>query len=94
MLVLAALRDAPTHGYEVLNRLRDRSGGTLGVPEGSLYPALYRLEKAGYLRSRWEGNGRRRRVYELTPSGVEQLEGQRREWEQFWRGVQGVLEAG
>jgi PadR family transcriptional regulator, regulatory protein PadR len=94
MLVLAALRGAPTHGYEVLNRLRDRSDGTLGVPEGSLYPALYRLEKAGHLRSRWEGVGRRRRVYELTPSGVEQLEGQRREWDRFSRGVQAVLEAG
>jgi DNA-binding PadR family transcriptional regulator len=92
MLLLAALSDAPLHGYAVIEHLRQRSSGTFDLPEGTIYPALHRLERAGHLRSRWSNAaGRRRRVYELTPSGVEALQGQRRDWQRFSDGVAAVL---
>jgi PadR family transcriptional regulator PadR len=94
MLLLAALSDAPLHGYAVIERLRERSAGTFDLPEGTIYPALHRLERAGHLGSRWSNAaGRRRRVYELTPSGVEALQGQRLEWKRFSDGVAAVLGA-
>ena len=92
MLLLAALSDAPLHGYAVIEHLRERSSGTFDLPEGTIYPALHRLEHAGHLRSRWSNAaGRRRRVYELTPSGVDALQGQRRDWQRFSDGVAAVL---
>src|SRR5919202_6282946 len=94
MLLLAALRAGPAHGYAVIEELRARSGGTFDLPEGTIYPALHRLERAGHLRSRWQdAGGRRRRVYELTVAGEEALRGQRREWERFSSGVAAVLGA-
>src|SRR5205085_3422740 len=69
-LLLAVLADAPAHGYELGQRLAQRSGGELDVPEGSLYPALHRLERGGFVASAWRtDDGRRRRVYRLTRSG-------------------------
>ncbi len=63
LLLLAAVRAHPAHGYAIAETLRARSAGTFDLPEGTLYPALHRLEKAGSLASRWsEVNGRRRRV--------------------------------
>ncbi len=82
LLVLAALRDEPGHGYEVAQRLLAKSSGAFDVQEGSLYPALHRMEKAKLLSSRWvkgEG-GPRRRVYRLTTRGERELRGQREEW--------------
>jgi DNA-binding PadR family transcriptional regulator len=93
MLLLAALQDAPAHGYAVIEHLRERSAGTFDLPEGTIYPALHRLERAGHLRSRWHDAGRRRRVYELTASGEEALRGQRQDWERFSSGVAAVLGA-
>lgn len=95
LLVLAALAGGPVHGYAVLERLRERSGGTFDLPEGTIYPALHRLEEAGYLASRWdEGTGRRRRVYRLTANGRRALEERRREWRAFAGGIEAVLEGG
>src|SRR3954449_3942683 len=69
-LLLAVLADAPAHGYELGQRLAQRSGGELDVPEGSLYPALHRLERGGLVASVWRtGDGRRRRVYRLRGGG-------------------------
>lgn len=63
-LILAVLGQRPLHGYAIALELRERSGGMLEVPEGTLYPVLHKLEKEGLIRSRWEVvNGRRRRVY-------------------------------
>ena len=68
MIVLAALLAGPAHGYAVIEEIRRRSGGAFDLPEGTIYPALHRLEQAGLLASRWvtAESGRRRRVYALT----------------------------
>ena len=94
MLLLSVLRGAPAHGYAVVERLAEVSGGEFALGEGTVYPALRRLEKAGLLRSTWvTHNGRDRRVYRITPKGEKALVKQRAEWERFARGVGGVLEA-
>jgi PadR family transcriptional regulator, regulatory protein PadR len=94
LLLLAALSAAPAHGFGILARLREMSGGTFDVPEGTIYPALHRLQRQGLLASGWESvGGRRRRVYRLTPKGREALVGRRRAWEQFASGVTRTLEA-
>jgi DNA-binding PadR family transcriptional regulator len=93
LLLLAGLRGAPAHGYALAETLRSRSGGTFDLLEGTLYPALHRLERAGLVSSAWsKQNGRRRRVYELTARGEQALNQQRQEWGQFARAVLGVLE--
>ena len=69
LLLLGVVRDSPAHGYAIIEELRRSSGGALDLPEGTVYPALHRLEKAGLLASRWSEEGRRRRVYELTRRG-------------------------
>src|SRR5690349_10632446 len=90
-LVLAALRDGPAHGYGLIVRLRERSGGAFDFPEGSIYPALHRLEEAGKLESSWsEGTGRQRRIYRLTPAGDAALAEARETWKQFARSMDAV----
>jgi DNA-binding PadR family transcriptional regulator len=91
-LLLAVLADSPGHGYELTQRLERRSDGEIGVPEGSLYPALHRLERAGLVMSRWStASGRRRRTYSLTPAGRRATEESRREWRLFSTAVERVL---
>ena len=91
-LLLAVLCDGPGHGYELAQRLGRRSGDAFAVPEGSLYPALHRLEGAGFVRSKWdESSGRRRRVYSLTTGGRRQLQGWKTEWVAFSGAVDLVL---
>ncbi len=93
LLVLASLRDEPGHGYEVAQRLLARSEGRFDVQEGSLYPALHRMEKAKLLSSRWvkgEG-GPRRRVYSLTARGERELRGQRQEWRSLVEAMAAVV---
>jgi DNA-binding PadR family transcriptional regulator len=91
-LLLAVLAAAPGHGYELSLRLKERSGGELGVHEGSLYPALHRLERDGLVESAWSsGDGRRRRIYELTPRGHRAASASREEWRAFSAVVDRVL---
>ena len=92
MLLLAVLAAGPAHGYGVIRALRQRSEGAFTLPEGTVYPALHRLEEAGLLRSHWaEQEGRRRRLYELTADGATVLSEMRREWRRFSTGVQAVV---
>jgi len=92
LVVLAALRDGPQHGYAIIKELRERSGGDFDVLEGTLYPALHRLEQAGLVKSRWAtAAGRRRRVYELTRRGTKALAEQERDWRSFVRTLDSVL---
>lgn len=94
-LVLAVLASGPAHGYALIELLRERSGGFFELPEGSVYPALHRLERAGLVESGWsEAGGRRRRVYDLTAWGRRAVTQRRREWRSFaaavdaiWQGV-------
>src|SRR4029453_18508867 len=93
LLLLAAVQPQPTHGYAIAETLRARSDGAFDLPEGTLYPALHRLERAGLLASRWsEVNGRRRRVYELTSKGERSLATRHDEWRDFSRAVHAVVE--
>ena len=70
LLLLAVLEKGPAHGYVIIDMLRERSGGIFDLPEGTVYPALHRLEEDGLLSSQWsENGGRRRRIYQLTSEG-------------------------
>jgi PadR family transcriptional regulator PadR len=92
LVALAALRDGPRHGYGIIKELRERSRGEFDVLEGTLYPALHRLEQGGLVKSRWAtAAGRRRRVYELTGRGTKALAEQQREWHSFVRSLNSVL---
>jgi PadR family transcriptional regulator PadR len=92
MLLLAVLSPRPAHGYAIIDALRQSSGGAFDLPEGTVYPALHRLERDGLLASAWsDQTGRRRRVYELTEQGRAALQAQQQEWEQFARSIDAVL---
>jgi DNA-binding PadR family transcriptional regulator len=91
-MILAVLDESPAHGYAVIERLKARSGGTFDLPEGTIYPALHRLEADGLLASDWvDAGGRRRRVYRLTRRGRLGLGERRAEWRTFAAAVEGVL---
>ncbi len=90
-LILAVLESEPLHGYAVIEELKRRSGGTLSLPEGTVYPALHRLELAGLLSSSWSGAGRKRRIYRLTRSGRRELVSRRGEWKAFATTIEAVL---
>ena len=93
-LILAVMASGPCHGYEVIRRLTASSDGIFDLPEGTVYPALHRLERAGLLDSAWETvEGRRRRVYSITVAGRVRL-GERREgWRVFSMAITRVLGA-
>lgn len=87
-MILSSLRKAPAHGFEVIKRLRDSGSGALHLKEGSLYPALYRLEKSGLIAGEWEAGesgrrGPRRRVYTITDRGAGHLDQARNEFYRF-----------
>jgi PadR family transcriptional regulator, regulatory protein PadR len=91
-MILSVLEGVPLHGYAVLEALQRRSRGVLDLPTGTLYPALRRLERAGYLQSDWSTvGGRRRRTYRLTAAGERMLDDERAEWRMFAALVDGVL---
>ncbi|MBN9492970.1 helix-turn-helix transcriptional regulator [bacterium] len=92
MLLLGVLEQGPLHGYAIIEQLRKRSGGVFELPEGTIYPALHRLEDAGCLTSSWsEAAGRRRREYRLTGEGREALAAKREQWTSFSAAVGGVI---
>ncbi len=97
-MVLSTLERGEAHGLEILHRLEEAGCGLLRLKEGSLYPALYRLEAAGAVKAVWESQphgrrGARRRIYRLTPKGQRRLEAGRVEWRQFVRVLGGILGA-
>src|SRR5215208_1807207 len=93
LLLLATLTDRELHGYALIEELKRGSGGTFDLPEGTIYPALHRLERAGLLSSRWSSeSGRRRRVYQLTRKGETALDERRHAWRRFSRGVDLVVQ--
>ena len=91
LLLLTSIGAGAKHGYAIAKELRLASHGAFDLPDGTIYPALHRLSAAGLLTSEWSEGGRRRRLYTLTPQGREALERERASWEQFERGVRGVL---
>lgn len=94
LLLLAALARAEQHGYALIEWLRTQSDGALDLGEGSVYPALRRLEAAGFVKSSWRtDSGRRKRVYRLTNRGETKLRTEREGWNDLVRTVGLVLEA-
>jgi PadR family transcriptional regulator PadR len=93
MLVLKVLDNGPLHGYAIAVRLERMSKDVLSVEEGSLYPALYRMERRGWLASTWavSETGRRARFYKLTKSGRAQLEAETASWARLTTAVAHVL---
>jgi DNA-binding PadR family transcriptional regulator len=97
-MALATLEHGEAHGFEILRRLDEAGCGALRLKEGSLYPALYRLEKAGLIQSAWEHGpdhrrGPRRRIYRLTRKGRRHLAAGRVEWRRFVNVIGGILGA-
>jgi PadR family transcriptional regulator, regulatory protein PadR len=94
LLVLKALSLAPMHGWGVAQRLQLLSREVLQVNQGSLYPALHRLERKGYVDSEWAAseNNRRARYYRITPKGARALESETESWELFAGAVARVLQ--
>ncbi len=93
MLTLKVLEDSPLHGYGIATRLERLSKEVLTVEEGSLYPALYRMERRGWLVSSWSmtDSGRRARFYKLTKTGRAQLDAERASWRRLTTAVAQVL---
>jgi DNA-binding PadR family transcriptional regulator len=92
LMLLAVLAEGANHGYAVIERLRERSGEMFDLPEGTVYPALHRLEQGGQLTSSWTVvEGRRRRIYELTPRGRSALSSERDRWVGFSQAVNRVV---
>ena len=91
-LVLSVLGDGELYGYQIAQRIRERSGAVLAPSEGSLYPALHRLERDGAVVAEWRASevGPRRRYYALTPGGRQALAAARAEWRAF-TGVVGAV---
>jgi DNA-binding PadR family transcriptional regulator len=92
LLLMAVLRHGPAHGYGIITALRDRSDGEFDLAEGTIYPALHRLERAGLVESSVDvAQGRRRRTYALTARGRKEFATQRRDWHGFVASMQAVI---
>jgi transcriptional regulator len=94
LLVLKILSRRPgLHGYAIMSAISDWSGDVLRAEEGSLYPAMHRMEEAGWIRAEWivKDNGRRARIYELTADGRKQLDAEESRWEAVTAAVGRVL---
>jgi len=94
LLVLKILsRKGRLHGYAIMTAIKERSGDVLRAEEGSLYPALHRMEEAGWIRAEWitKDTGRRARIYELTGAGKKQLATEELRWEAVTSAVNRVL---
>ncbi len=94
LLVLKILSRRPRlHGYAIMSAIQDMSGEVLRAEEGSLYPALHRMEEAGWIRAEWitKDSGRRARIYELTAAGKKQLSAEESRWQTVTSAVNRVL---
>jgi PadR family transcriptional regulator PadR len=96
LLILKALSLAPMHGWAVSERIQQVSRATLQIPQGSLYPALHRLERRGWIRAEWgaSDNNRKAKFYELTRTGRKQLEAESDAWARLTKAVGLVLDMG
>ena len=96
LLILKTLSIEPQHGWGISERLHQVSRATLQVPQGSLYPALHRLERRGWVTATWgtSENNRKARFYSLTRAGRRQLEGEQKSWQLLVAAVALVLEEG
>ena len=95
LLILRTLALGPQHGWAVSERVQQMSSDVLQIQQGSLYPALHRLERKGWIKAHWGAseNNRRAKYYELTKSGQRQLEAEQAAWEKLTAAVAQVLRA-
>jgi PadR family transcriptional regulator, regulatory protein PadR len=95
MLILKAVSLGPLHGYGIIQRIRQMSDEMLDVEQGSLYPALYRIEQQGWVSSKWDVNdtGRRAKFYTLTKDGRAQLEAEEASWDRLVLAVSKMRQA-
>jgi len=92
LLLLSLLERDSAHGYGLVEALRERSEGVFELAEGTIYPALYRLERQGLVASGWDTvGGRKRRMYRLTARGGRELSRQRSEWRTYVQAVEAVV---
>jgi PadR family transcriptional regulator len=93
LLILKSLLVAPLHGWAISKRIRELSRDVLQVNQGSLYPALYRLEDRGWVVSEWgtSPEGRRAKFYKLTPTGRKQIVAEQESWRRFAMAIEAVL---
>lgn len=94
LLILGLLEECPLHGYAICEAVKERYAGSFKLGEGTLYPLLYRLERKGHIKGKWEAgpNGRERKVYNITPSGKREIHRGQKEWKsliQLFRDVLG-----
>jgi PadR family transcriptional regulator PadR len=96
MLILKTLALEPMHGWGVSQRIQQISSGVLNVNQGSLYPALYRLEDQGWIESEWgsSDNNRQAKYYKLTRAGRKQLDEETANWQRLSEAIEQVLQAG
>ena len=88
LAILSVLSGGALHGYEIARRIQQTTDGTLQFTLASLYPLLYRMEKRGWIKGKWEAVGeRRRRCYQLTASGLKRLKPLREEWAQLFTAI-------
>ncbi|HEY4309095.1 MAG TPA: PadR family transcriptional regulator [Pirellulales bacterium] len=92
-VILELISSGASYGYEIAKAVQETSGGVLLAQEGTLYPALHRLEKRGYLRATWKSSseGRKRKHYQLTGEGRRYLESLRTEWATFAKTINRIL---
>jgi PadR family transcriptional regulator, regulatory protein PadR len=95
MLILKAVSLGPLHGYGILLRIQQVSRDALQIPQGSLYPALYRLEHRGWIAAEWgeSENKRKAKYYQMTAAGRKQLKSERQEWKRLAAAIGDVLAA-
>jgi PadR family transcriptional regulator PadR len=93
MLILKALQHEPRHGLAIADRIQQMSKDILRVEQGSLYPALYRLEAQGWIKAQWglSDNNRKARYYQLTAAGRKQLDAEKEHWLRITKGIDFVL---
>lgn len=91
-IVLAILAEQDSYGYAILQRVKELSGGHLEWTDGMLYPVLHRLERLGYVETRWEtaASGRRRKYYRITSHGRDRLAEERRQWQTVDATLRGI----
>jgi PadR family transcriptional regulator PadR len=94
MIILRLISERPMYGYELASTLEKRGGNLFRLKEGTLYPVLYRMEKAGFIEARWETleRGVPRKYYRLTRSGGKYLEGRIAEWKEFSSAIERLIE--
>jgi transcriptional regulator len=93
-LLLSLLEQQPMYGYKIVKELEERSQGYFKFKEGTLYPALHRLEKSGLITGKWRtlSNGRQRRYYYITAKGQAKLAAEKTQWQDFLEAVKLILE--